>query len=210
MIVKYRELRGYSVPQLAKKMGINKQTIYAWEKGEYGVSEDNLDKLSNALGVKFTPLGVIDSEPVKQESQPMIPFFDTVAVGGHSLLADQSPIDQPSEMINPGTFLKSATGALRVYGHSMFPKYPSGCIIAFRNNEDDVIHYGEDYVIELNDRRIVKRVQKSKEPGHIQVSSYNTMKDDTGSVVYSSYDIPMKAVKRMYTVIGKLEIEASI
>ena len=93
----------------------------------------------------------------------------------------------------------------------MFPKYPSGSIIAFKNGTDmRIIHYGEDYVIELEDRRIVKRVQKSKEKGCIQVNSYNSMKDDVGAMVYAPFDIPLDAIKRMYMVLGKVELEASV
>ena len=210
-IKKHRELKGLTQDELAQQMGVSRQTVIGWESGTLP-RETKLDKLSKVLGIKFTSFGVEEIQP-KRESLDIrvIPFYDAVAVGGNSILADQAPIDQPTEMINPGTFFRTAQGALRVYGHSMFPKYPAGCIIAYRNGTDmSVIHYGEDYVIELEDRRIVKRVQKSKEPGHIQVNSYNSMKDDTGSMVYSSYDIPLKAVKRMYTVLGKIELEASI
>lgn len=104
-----------------------------------------------------------------------------------------------------------STGTLQVYGHSMYPKYPSGSIVAFKAASKPipvVILWGEDYVIELEDRRIIKRVHKSGQPGHIQVNSYNDKKDEEGNFVYSPFDIPMKAIKGMYTVVGKIVIEA--
>jgi hypothetical protein len=55
----------------------------------------------------------------------------------------------------------------------MFPKYPAGSIIAFKESKSGVIIWGEDYVIELEDRRIVKRIDKSKIEGHIKAVSYN-------------------------------------
>jgi phage repressor protein C with HTH and peptisase S24 domain len=94
------------------------------------------------------------------------------AVGGQAMLADQAAVTNPVEYVNPGDFLKKATGTLRVYGNSAFPKYPSGSIVAFKETKSNTIHYGEDYVIELEDRRIIKRVQRSKKEGHIQVNSY--------------------------------------
>lgn len=153
-----------------------------------------------------------DSVKELAKEEKLIPFYDAVAVGGNSILADQTSTDMPTEMINPGTWFRTATGSLRVYGHSMFPKYPSGSIIAFKKGTLDLsyILYGEDYVIELEDRRIIKRVQKSKEKGYIQVNSYNSMKDDVGAMVYAPVDIPMTAIKRMYMVLGKIELEASI
>jgi transcriptional regulator with XRE-family HTH domain len=212
--IKYlRELAKVSQQDLADKLGVSRQSLVGWEgKNEVKVGSDLLKTLADSLNTSIDDLTNVPRGKTSLDiAIGTIPFYDAVAVGGNSMLADQHSITEPAEMINPGTFFRTAQGALRVYGHSMFPKYPSGCIIAFRNgSESSVIHYGEDYVIEMEDRRIVKRVQKSKIDGHIQVNSYNTMKDDTGTQVYSSYDIPLNAIKRLYTVLGKIELEASI
>lgn len=204
IVKKYRELRGYNVPQLAEAMGINKQTIYAWEKGDYGISEENLDKLSAVLGVKFTPMGVLEttgSTPVRE-----IPFYDAYAVGGSGILADQASVGEPTEMINPGTWFRTAKGALRIYGHSMFPKYPSGSIVAFKIADKDVIIWGEDYVLELEDRRIIKRLERHKDGEFVSAVSYNRSED----YVYAPVDIPKAKIKRLFMVLGKIELEASV
>jgi hypothetical protein len=36
------------------------------------------------------------------------------------------------------------------------------------------------------------------------------MKDEDGNSVYSPFDIPLKAIKGMYTIVGKIVIEASL
>lgn len=146
-----------------------------------------------------------------EESDGKIPFYDSAVMGGLAILADQTPVEQPTEMIEPGTWFKQASGALRVYGHSMFPKYPSGCIVAFKVSTGDVpsvIVWGEDYVIELEDRRILKRVEKGEDRESIRAVSYNVNKDQ--KYVYDPIDIPRKEIKRMYIVLGKVELEASI
>jgi hypothetical protein len=45
-------------------------------------------------------------------------------------------------------FLKS-TGTLHVYGHSMYPKYPSGSIVVFKASSAPIPLWGEDYLIEI-------------------------------------------------------------
>lgn len=197
--------KGLTQQQFVDKMGVPISTFNNWKANDVSPTLDEIERMSKILDIdllsrtsSFTPVN-------------MIPFYDAVAVGGSDMLASQEAITQPTEMINPGTWFKTAHGSLRVYGHSMFPKYPSGSIIAFKNGTDHrIIHYGEDYVIELEDRRMVKRVQKSKEKGCIQVNSYNSMKDDVGALVFAPYDIPLDAIKRMYMVLGKVELEASV
>lgn len=170
-----------------------------WDSGKGEIFHEKLTSVSEA-DFKIEKGGG-DNKPKK------IPFYDTVAVGGASLLAEQNPVyDNNAELIDPGTWFRTASGALRVYGHSMFPKYPAGCIVAFKESEKDVLIWGEDYVIELKDRRIVKRVEKSKEVGCISAVSYNKSEE----YVYASIDIPITKIKRIFMVMGKVEMEASI
>ncbi|HEY8933818.1 MAG TPA: LexA family transcriptional regulator [Cyclobacteriaceae bacterium] len=217
-----RIAEGFTQAELADKMKIARLTIINWEKGITAPDGKEIKALSKIFNTDLTKLtfehgsgGNEKEESKNQETKNkgLIPFYDAVAVGGTSMLAEQVAVHEPAEFINPGTWFKAATGALRVYGHSMFPKYPAGSIIAFRDTikfDPNLIHYGEDYVIELDDRRIVKRVQKSKTKGCIQVNSYNTMKDDTGSSVYAPYDISLNKITRMYTVLGIIILEASM
>jgi hypothetical protein len=184
-----RDMRDSSTERFLQNLGINPE----WWKGNSG------DVMLQISHKRETP-----------ETAGKVPFYDAVAVGGHALLADQTPISEPAEYVNPGDFLKTATGTLRVYGHSGFPKYPAGSIIAFKETKSNTIHYGEDYVIELDDRRVIKRVQRSKKEGHIQLNSYNTMKDDTGSLVYAPYEISLAEIKRMNMVLGLVILEASV
>jgi repressor LexA len=137
-----------------------------------------------------------------------IPFYDALAVGGMTLLADDSPVNSYVRMIQPGTFFKNAEGALQITGHSMFPKYPSGCVVAFKYSTrwKELIIWGEDYVIELSDRRILKRVEKSEVKGCIKAVSYNVNKEN--KYTYDPIDIPVEEIRRMYMVLGKIELEA--
>ena len=110
----------------ADALGISRQSVANWRaymdtNGEQGngITQDNLDKICNVLDITEAELrGLniqrnITSAPkdVVGNVSRTIPFWDVLAVGGNSILADQSPVGRPTDMIEPGTFLQSATGS---------------------------------------------------------------------------------------------------
>ena len=141
-----------SQQDLADMTGIPKGRINGWEQGKGKPKAEDAQVLEKFFsGLEKESFHV---KPTRETvDSPKIPFYDVIAVGGSSImLHDQEAVSGVSEMIDPGTFLRAATGALRVYGHSMYPKYPAGCIVAFKASSKpipEVIVWGEDYVIEL-------------------------------------------------------------
>jgi len=212
-LLAFRKKKKLSAADLGKEIGVSKQMIYQYENDESVPGKDKLALLATVLEVKVSHLysdeesekGTLVKNPT-EGAHHKIPFYDTVAVGGYSVMADQTAVGSPTEMIEPGTFLRSASGSLRIYGHSMFPKYPAGCIVAFKDADIDVIIWGEDYVIELSDRRIIKRIEKGKDPMKILAVSYNKSE----SYIYDTIELPIIKIKRLYMVLGKIELEASI
>lgn len=201
---KFRERENITQDELAVSLAVTRQTINSWEaKNSAKLDEKKLDKLIHVLKVSKEDLY---NRKINNESSE-IPFYDTVLFGDASMLAEQS-VDYPgsAEMIDPGSWFRGANGALRVYGHSMFPKYPAGCIIAYKTADKEVIIWGEDYVIELEDRRIVKRLDKSDIKGYVKAISYNKSED----YAYSPIEIPVSKIKNLYMVLGKIEMEVSI
>lgn len=191
----------------SSKMGISRQTLDNWINGDTFPTSEDLQKMSKILDVDLSKITLrTESKYVASYDHQSIPFYDVVAVGGATMLAEQNAVYEPTTMIDPGTFLRAATGSLRIYGHSMFPKYPAGCIVAFKNADKDVIIWGEDYVIELEDRRIIKRLERSEMTGIVKAVSYNKSED----YVYAPIDIPIGKIKRLFMVLGKIELEASI
>jgi hypothetical protein len=159
---------------------------------------------NDLIGYNVTWVNKSDSPSL---SVHRIPLYDTIAIGGLSLLMEeQVAYNNPIAMIEPGDILKSASGSLRVYGHSMFPKYPAGCIVGFREADMELILWGEDYVIELSNRRIIKRLEKHEDNTKVWAVSYNKSEE----YKYANLEIPIKKIKRLYFVVGKAEIEASI
>ena len=202
---KFRELQNMTQDDLGAELSVTRQTINAWEaKESIKLDNDKLEKLSKTLKVSRKDL---TSSKAYLDTNPEIPFYDTV-MGGRTSILEEHGIDYPStaEMIDPGTWFRGANGALRIYGHSMFPKYPAGCIIAFKVADKEVIIWGEDYVIELEDRRIVKRLEKGEISDSVKAVSYNNNDDYT----YTPIDIPVRKIKKFYMVLGKIELEVSI
>ncbi len=114
-------------------------------------------------------------------------------------------------MTRHNSSIVTPTGLLRVYGHSMYPKYPSGCIVSFKECSTpipSVIIWGEDYVIELEDRRIIKKVGKGETKESIKAISLN--ETDAEMHQYDPIEIHLKHIKRMYMVLGKVVLEASL
>lgn len=160
----------------------------------------------------------LENKDSHQESagsdEKRIPFYDTIAVGGREVVADDTAVMADHfELIDPGRFLGKATGALRQYGDSMYEKYPSGSIIFFRESIhwQELIHFGQDYVIETIDgHRVTKTVMKADSDGDILAVSHNTYKNKHGIDIYRPYTIPKKLIRRMAYVVGMLKFEASI
>lgn len=213
MDLNIRELRsklGFSQRELSEATGIPIGRINNWEQNKGRPKKEDYDVLNKYFSSKSTSR---DSMSISKGGSNLIPFFDVTATAGFLMEADQTPIDTPAEMIDPGTFLRGATGTLRVYGHSMYPKYPAGCIVAFKassTNIPNVIFWGEDYVIETEDRRVVKKVDKGPTKETITAISYNGGNTEKEKYQFQPTEIALKDIRRMYMVVGKIELEASI
>lgn len=217
-----RTSRRMNQTEFAGLFHMTRPTYAQYENDKKPVDRELLYKMSKALNITEQDLaGYTESEKLTLVREPdkdtresnvkKVPLYDAIAVGGNSMLADQSPISEPIDMVDPGDLLRSATGLLVVRGQSMFPKYPSGCYVAFKRGGEkipSVIVWGEDYVIELEDRRILKRIEKGETKDHIKAVSYNINKEN--KYMYDPIDIHRNDVKRMYMVLGKVELEASI
>lgn len=222
-----RKKKRISQDELGEMVGVSGAQIGRYEKGKDNISNEMVRKLSNALEVTEIELRGLNKMEIltsERKGQPerlgsrtdtgkpggyverKIPLYDAIAVGGNYLLADQTPLSEPIEYIDPGDLLRAATGAMRIYGHSMFPKYPSGCTVTFRKADKELIFWGEDYVLEMEDRRILKRLEKSENKENVKAVSYNKSEQ----YVYADVEIPIGKIKRLFMVLGKVELEASI
>ena len=204
--------------KLAVSLGLRGNTmIYHILKGRNGISEGFAYKLC-----KRYPQISIDwllknegnmksdgSEPIKTlNTQTQIPMYDVEAVGGTDI-ADTSPISKPTRMINIGDLLSDSQAAIRVYGNSMLPGYPSGCVIGIREMSNiSIIEWGEVYVIETRDARYIKRLYSGEENKVVCYSdNTNTFPEGPrkGKPMYEPFEVPKEEIIRLHRVTGSIK-----
>lgn len=150
---------------------------------------------------------VIEEESVKLGK--MIPFYDTLAVAGNSCEMDMSAVTRPIKMIRMGDFLNDSEAAIQVFGNSMTPNYPAGCIVGTKLHTDSFIEPGTVYVIETRDNRYLKRLYYSEGEDCFECVSDNHMVCEEGSrkgkLCYPSFKIPFNEVVRLHRVTGVIK-----
>ena len=209
-LLPHLQLTKYS---LSKKLGFANGSVFnnIWNERN-GISAKLAKKICDQFPeINFdwllTGKGEMLNAPKKESTpQSLIPMYDVEAVGG-SDLADTSAITKPTRMINIGDFLKDSQAAIRVYGNSMLPGYPSGCIIGTREVSGSVLEWGEVYVVETQDARYIKRLYQAD--NGITCYSDNT-KGFTegprkGKPLYEPFNVPKDEIIRMHRVVGVIK-----
>lgn len=137
-----------------------------------------------------------------------VPFYDAEASAGLNEM-DMSAKTNPTTTIDVGDLLRDSEAAMRIYGNSMTPNYPSGCIIGIAENVDGFIVPGEVYVIETIKSRYFKRLYLN-DAGTVYICySDNTSKFESGpkagEYFYPTFPIPFDKVRRLFDVTGVIK-----
>lgn len=148
---------------------------------------------------------------LKNHSKKRIPFYDAEAVGGITE-TEMTPIHAPSGTIDIGDLLNDSHAAIRIYGNSMLPNYPPGCVVGLVKCDHNFIEPGEVYVIETRDRRILKRLfYPNDKPESEKITCYsdNIMKFEGGArhgqLAYPPFDIQKKEIINLFVVTGVIK-----
>ncbi len=138
----------------------------------------------------------------------IIPLYDADVAAGTAYGMEMEPSRQIG-MIDIGGFLKDSESALRVYGNSMTPHYPPGCIVGTKLWQEKFIEPGKVYVIETEDNRFLKRLYYNSDKSALRCLSDNTMKHETGPAAgeycYPEFEIPLSSVRRLHRVVGAIK-----
>lgn len=138
----------------------------------------------------------------------VIPLYDADAAAGNAYGVNMSPA-RPVEMIQIGGFLRESEAALRVYGNSMTPNYPPGCIIGTKRWNERFIEPGHVYVVETNENRFLKRLLYNKDKTAYRCLSDNAIQYESGPAegefCYPEFEIPVEDVRRIFRVIGVIK-----
>lgn len=138
----------------------------------------------------------------------VIPYFDAAVAAGTSYAMEMTQT-QPSGMIEIGGLMKDSEFALRVYGNSMTPSYPAGCVVGLKQHTESFIEPGTVYVVETTENRYLKRLYYNKERSAFRCLSDNHMKHENGPMegeyFYPEFEIPFDDVRRLLRVTGVIK-----
>ena len=137
------------------------------------------------------------SQEIKSSSViDTIPFYDVSATAGHMTLTLEDAKTYASDHIHTNA-LKGAQVAISVHGDSMSDAFPGGSIIALRLVEDiEVIPYGEAYVIETADHRLLKYIRRGSTPTTVLLVSHNE--------AFEPFEIERKKIRKLWKVLGMI------
>lgn len=141
-------------------------------------------------------------------SGKLIPFYDADAAAGNEYGMSMEPARRAG-MIEIGSVLRDSESAIRVYGNSMVPNYPAGCVIGLKLHTDSFIEPGRVYVVETRANRYLKRLYYNQDRTCFHCLSDNQMKYEDGprkgELYYQDFDIPINEVIRLHRVVGVIK-----
>lgn len=226
-----REDSGMSARQLAEKIGVDAERLRKWELKDltpryedrsiieafFKMTLEEFEKLKKIPELPNVPKETHDQDftekrrNAKLAANKRIPLYDAETSAGNVQI-DMSPVHAASGTIDIGDLLNDSEAAIRIYGNSMIPNYPPGCVIGLRRHTDSFFQPGEVYVIETHNGRYIKRLfykDDNPESDFITCYSDNIMKFEGGArhgkIAYPPFDIPKKEIKNIFTVTGVIK-----
>jgi hypothetical protein len=213
-ILQYLEIKGITKYKFYELTGVSNGVL----SQKSGMSEENIMRILSAFSdlnpfwliTGKAPMLVNDLETTHILSEPPseygkikgVPILDLVA--GRNLVANEN---EATEFINPGDLFKDAQAVMRVYGDSMETKYPSGSFVPVKMlNDKSLIIYGQDYVIQTKEYRVLKRIQKSKLSKNILACSINQEVyqhgELAGKLFHEPFDVAIDDIISISIVLG--------
>lgn len=177
------------------------------EKQLQQLTEDETIKIANTMSLDYKDfengIEIITNSP---NTGKLVPVYNAVAAAGNGNIELYGVREG---WINVGDMLKDSEGSLYVYGNSMIPGYPPGCLLGIRPHNEVFIEPGSVYVIQTESNRYVKRLYYNKENTAFVCLSDNHIKHTDGPMegeyLYPPFEIPFSSVKTIYSVTGVIK-----
>ena len=211
------------VTEIADKTGANRSYLSKFINGdpEKPVTPSLLRKLEKAYPFVFFKNNKNNGKSYLESRQDhkltdkatrnKVPFYDTEATATMTE-TEMSPIHAPAGTIDVGDLLHDSQCAIRIYGNSMIPNYPPGCVVGLRKLKFKRIEPGEVYVVETKDSRLLKRLfypEDDPKSENFYCYSDNTMLFEGGArhgkPAYPPSLIPREEVINLYVVTGVIK-----
>lgn len=147
----------------AQMLGVSANTISAAKKGDVRYLTPSLiSKIEYLLEHQ-------DNDP---NTTKMIPVLPIEAMAGTLVEFFQAVKDYDCEKV--ASPVKGAEYAIKIYGDSMSPEYPSGslCLIK-RIDEKQFIAWNEVYVLDTDNGAVIKKIRRTEKDGVVECVSIN-------------------------------------
>lgn len=207
----FQELREKGIvrnkKEFAALLGVEYTNLVAAMNGSERSLTDSL--LAKAVALENTDMAQRTSEDGNVLPGKVIPFYDAEVAAGTQYGVDMTARASAMALIEIGNVLNDSEVAIRVYGNSMVPNYPAGCVIGVKITHESFIVPGHAYVVETAENRYLKRLYYTKDRKGLRCISDNTMIHESGSMkgefVYPEFEIPLAEVKQLWQVVGVIK-----
>lgn len=193
--------------EFAALLGLNYTNLIAAMNGNERSLTDAL--VAKAVALMNTDTAQRTSEDGNVLPGKVIPFYDAEVAAGTQYGVDMTARASAMALIEIGNVLNDSEVDIRVYGNSMVPNYPAGCVIGVKITHESFIVPGHAYVVETAENRYLKRLYYSKDRKALRCISDNTMIHESGSMkgefVYPEFEIPLAEVKQLWQVVGVIK-----
>jgi len=193
---------GLTVEEVAKSISTSRPNMYLLFKKEQ-LDEYYVDKIRQ-IGIDLDNLktqnGLVKDQSIvrRNENEVHIPFYEAnVTAGDVNNFGDQ--VKNASYFLTIPHF-RDCHIAVRVNGHSMYPKYCNGDIVVCKKISDHAhIPYGEPHIVVLADYSVLKYVHP-----HVENKKMFVLK--SANEQYEPMEVKRQDVLGIYLVKGKLEL----
>ena len=188
--------------EFAALLGLNYTNLIAAMNGNERSLTDAL--VAKAVALMNTDTAQRTSEDGNVLPGKVIPFYDAEVAAGTQYGVDMTARASAMALIEIGNVLNDSEVAIRVYGNSMVPNYPAGCVIGVKITHESFIVPGHAYVVETAENRYLKRLYYTKDRKALRCISDNTMIHESGSMkgefVYPEFEIPLAEVQQLFEI----------
>ncbi len=192
--------------ELLSLMSISNGKLFGlYKKETFTLAEKQL--AAKALGK--TVEDIFTSTPVVEKGKKRIPVMGDAVAGTGMEMNVMEDSNYVAEYIDIGDMLKDSEAAFTVYGNSMTPAYPPGCLVGVKLNCDKFIQPGETYLVLTKSNRVFKRLYNTDDGNGFVCFSDNTMKHDNGPLEgryhYPTFVIPKEDIISIFDVTGMIK-----
>ncbi len=186
--------RGVNGRKFAREIGIDTSNLSKYINGRIAISEALINRIVVSLGVSkqwlttgegemFTTASGVITSPVSgvmlSSNRRGVPVYDVDVTAGNMPRSMMFTDDLITGWVDLPDLVDEHSKIVRVSGNSMAPTINSGDWIAVREiTNQDIIAWGEIYVVQLDDFRMVKYLRRHENREMVILRSENKDYDD--------------------------------